>query len=663
MFTFDPGAIGGIFANVGTTLLSYAAIATLLYGIGAILIRTVSWEIDKLLINLIGTFFKYFEEILGGTLFTESIVDGLMNRVYLLIGVFVAFRLGMLLLQYIINPAEVLEEKGGVNSLIKRAIIGLSLIIFIPTIFDIANNLQKAIIADQVIEKVILDESTFATLENERKNHGTGTIVAMTIFQGFWNVDKNQVSDKNIIKAFEDAETKLDPNVVEEAGYGILAESGSGYAWNYFPILSTVVLGYVLYLVIKYCIDMVLRLFKLLVLQILSPITIIEYIVNGDRNEIFQKWKKAVIANYALLFVRVFTIWFTTYVAWLMRTGVGGESLLNTQDYLLKAIIVLALLAFMMDFPKMMSDLFGLDLEQDSAVKGVMGKAIGAGVAGLAVGGAVAGLGMKAAKGASGTLKGGMANFAANKGKAGFAAGLSNPRGAISKAFSNSTLGRSISSKLSPNVKEFGSSLKESAKENKLGTTLKAGAMAVGAAALASNSLTKSAQGGYQQTAGAISGDINKEKQARQEEMQAKMSSDISRMTANMNFQSIVELAARIKAVNPTIPDLPQAVVDAQIKANPNIPSQVVDLAGKISSVADPGTGQINDVTVAQQTVVTQLQDAGMSQSTINQMVTEVQTTYAGGGSIGAGDANNLMEKAYNYEYKPQAEQASKLVP
>lgn len=508
MPTFDFATLGGVLANLGVSILSYAGIAAILYNIGKLLLRTVSWTLDNMLISMIAKFYGYFEQILSGTIFSDSLVKGMMNRVYLIIGVILLFRLGMLLVQYMINPSQVMEEKGGVNSLVKRAIIGLCLIIFIPTIFDIANDLQAAILKDQVIERIIMDKSDLDKLEEQKKEYGTGRVIAMTIYQGFWNINEEQVADKKIVRAYKEAGEKKDPSLIEDAGYSILTESGGKYAFDYFPILSTVVLAYVLYLVVKYCIDMVVRVFKLLVLQIISPITIVEYIVNGDRNEVFQKWKKSVVANYAMLFVRVFTIWFVAFVALLM-SGPKDGTLLTTPDYLLKAIIVLGLLAFMMDFPKMMSDIFGLDLEQDASVKGVLGKAIGAGVAGLAVGGAVAGLGLKAAHGTSSAAKGGLTAFAQNRGKESFANGLRNPvkssLGGIGQGLSKTKLGKGASSLLnkaaSSNIGsgagELATAIKDKAKEQHLGKKLIKGAAVAGASIAKANKASSSVYSGF----------------------------------------------------------------------------------------------------------------------------------------------------------------------
>ena len=618
MPVFDPGSIAGIIANLGVSLVTYAGIAGILYAIGGILIRTVSWTLDNMLINLISRFYDYFEKILGGTIFTESIVTGMRNRVYLIIGVIILFRLGMILIQYIMNPSEVMEEKGGAEGLIKRAVVGLLLMIFIPNIFSLANDLQTAIIKDQVIEKIIMDEATYLEIQKEKEEYGTGRVIGMTVFQGFWNLEKGQTANKNVVRKFEEAEEKYDPMIVEDADYGILHKTGDKYTFSYFPILSTAVLGYVLYLIIKYCIDMVVRLFKLLILEIIAPITITEYIVASDKNEIFKQWRKSVIANYAMLFIRVFTIWFVAYVTYLMKTGVGGVSLLNDKDYLLKTIIILGLLAFMMDFPKMMSDIFGLDLEQDSSVKAVMGKAAGVGMAGLAIGGAVAGAGMKAAGATSKTLKGGIANFADKKGAKNFAQGMKNPMGAIGAKLANTGIGKKLSSSFGStnfgqNAKELGTSLKESAKENKLGTTLKTGAVAAGAAILASNSVTKSASSGYQQVSGAVDQKVSSEKAKeaeqsyRTQQMAATNTLVAQQAAANTHLNAIAEntevtatqtvnierqlgtVSGNIEAIANNTETTAQQVV--------NIDKQLGTVSGNIEAIAE------NIETTAQQVV------------------------------------------------------------
>lgn len=726
MPVFDPAVIAGVLADLSVSLLSYAGIAAILYNLGGVLIRTVSWTFDKLIINFIGFFYKYFETIIDGTLLSDSIVKGMMDRVYLLVGVFVVFRLGMLLFNYAINPAEVMDEKLGVNALVKRVIIGLVLILFMPNIFSFVFRVQKAILDDQVIERIIMPESDMKKVKENKEKHGMGKIIGMTVFRGFFNLSSTGQASNKVVQNFEkamDVNRDYDLSVIDNLSSGsvlnngILTDINGEYVHDYFPIFSTVVLGYVLYLVVQYCLDAVVRSFKLSILQVIAPIAVVEYMINGDRNDVFKSWKKAVISTFAMLIMRVVSIWFVAYVTMLMQKGNSDPtSLLQTGDNLLKAIIVLGLLAFMMDFPKMMSDIFGLDLDQSGAVKNVMGKAMGAATTGLALGGAAAGFGMKAAGATSKTIRGGMTAIAGEKSS--FAKGLNNPvksalkqggalaassvagLGALTKSakdgssikdnykmnktMMNAKADKLKNSKFGTNVGIGLEAMKEGAGKANLGTTLKTGAIAAGAAILASNSVTKSAAGGYQQTAGAISGAVGKEKQKEQQEMSDRMQADmqanmanvsnqVNKMVANTKFDATVQLAARIASVDSSIVDSTQlatAVVNAQINANHDVGQMSSTMKAGMETVQG-ATREIATTQDAQMVISTQLREQGISESTIQQINSDIEVAYSGANNGGTpqriyatdADAQKWVTKALEYEYRPDAEKAAKMVP
>jgi len=275
-----------------------------------------------------------------------------------------------------------------------------------PTIFGLAMDLQGAIINDQVIEKVILskDDYLMATASKDKIGYMIGT----NILQGFWNPNP---STKGLsLRNYKDAIKNYDPSAAPDINSGKILGMGE-YDYNYFPILSTVVLGYTLYLIVKFCIDVALRGFKLGFLQMMAPIAIVDYITGGPEEGAFKNWLKACKGTYLMLFIRVISLWFVVFVTTLMnKTGNTKESLLyipkgGEPDYLLRAVIVIALLAFMMELPKLLSEIFGLDLEGDATVKGLMKSVAGgfktvAGV-GLAAGGAALGGMFGAAKGVS----------------------------------------------------------------------------------------------------------------------------------------------------------------------------------------------------------------------------------------------------------------------
>ena len=314
----------------------------------------------------------------------------------------------MLLIKYISTPELVSDSKIGVNSLIKRVIFGFGLILLTPFIFRTAMNLQKAILDDQIIEKVLLSQEDYliAVANKDR----VGNLIGMNILQGFWSPNNSEKSNSKSVRNYNKAVDDADPSVVGWTNINSGRVLGLGeYDYNYFPILSTVALGYTLYIAVKFCIDVALRGFKLGFLQMMAPIAIVDYMVYGKDDGTFKNWLKLCKGTYLMLFVRVISLWFVVFVTTLMQKE-GTDSLLylpkNGQvDYLLRAIIIIALLAFMMELPKLLSEVFGLDLEGDATVKGLM-KSVTGGIktvagAGLAMGGAAIGGAFGAAQGLS----------------------------------------------------------------------------------------------------------------------------------------------------------------------------------------------------------------------------------------------------------------------
>lgn len=371
-------------------------------------LRIISFFLDTLLVKYIGIFFVYFSKIISGTIFSEKMITGVMNRLYVFIGIFVFFKLSMLLIKYISTPELVSDSKIGVNSLIKRVIFGFGLILLTPFIFKTAMNLQKAILDDQIIEKVLLSQEDYliAVANKDR----VGNLIGMNILQGFWSPNNSEKSNSRSVRNYNKAVDEADPSVVGWTSINSGRVLGLGeYDYNYFPILSTVALGYTLYIAVKFCIDVALRGFKLGFLQMMAPIAIVDYMVYGKDDGTFKNWLKLCKGTYLMLFVRVISLWFVVFVTTLMQKK-GTDSLLylpkNGQvDYLLRAIIIIALLAFMMELPKLLSEVFGLDLEGDATVKGLM-KSVTGGIktvagAGLAMGGAAIGGAFGAAQGLS----------------------------------------------------------------------------------------------------------------------------------------------------------------------------------------------------------------------------------------------------------------------
>ena len=168
---------------------------------------------------------------------------------------------------------------------------------------------------------------------------------------------------------------------------------------TYMPVISTICGLLLLYVVLSFCLDLGVRAVKLVFYQLIAPIPIMLRIV-PKQEKVFSNWLKCTLSTFFEVFVRLAVIYTITYLASnlthfeLDRLGMFG-----------KAIIIMGLVAFAKQAPKLIGEVTGI--KSDGLKLGIRDKlaAGGALAAGAAIGGGlVAGLrnGVNAYKGAEG---------------------------------------------------------------------------------------------------------------------------------------------------------------------------------------------------------------------------------------------------------------------
>ena len=354
--------------------------------------RRIGFRIDLRIVHYISTFYDYFIKMLDRDIFNQEVAGELIKNVYVFIGVIMVFRLMMLLMKYLINPDLTSDAKLGVNSFIKRVILGCVGILFIPTIFDLSLELQSAIIKDNLIQKIVIPKDILPRIS--RVQQRGGKYIATFIQAGFISPKSTA---PNYIKTMYDTGVKNgDLSVLKSEMNNGIFQNVDNYDINYVPIVSTLVLAYALMTMAKYCIDLATRCLRLLLYKLLTPVAMIEYMIKGADDGVFKKWKTAIISTYVALFVRVMALWFVIFVTGLMQFDpnnkyIANSLLDNPNDTLLRAIIIVALLGFMMDLPKLVGSVFDLDLEQAGNADGLFKT-----ITGIAKTGYIGGLGVAA---------------------------------------------------------------------------------------------------------------------------------------------------------------------------------------------------------------------------------------------------------------------------
>lgn len=136
---------------------------------------------------------------------------------------------------------------------------------------------------------------------------------------------------------------------------------------TYHYIISTIVGAIVVYVLAIYCIDLGVRSVKLAFYQILAPIPIMLRVA-PKQDKVFNSWVKATLSTYLEVFVRMIVLYFGVFlisnIPAIMSNifGTGSTPYANNAlIYLLtRAILILGILIFVRQFPKILEDITGI---------------------------------------------------------------------------------------------------------------------------------------------------------------------------------------------------------------------------------------------------------------------------------------------------------------
>lgn len=365
--------------------------------------------IDELLIKINGLLFEVFLKVANAR-FPESFFNDFVKNLYVIIGIFMIFKVSFSLIQMLANPDMLADKEKGAGKLASRIVITFAIIIMLPTIFDMAYGLQFAILEDGLIGRLMTANQV--TTSDQVVNNGK--LMAVDIFKGM--VDLNEEIDKTNIPAdaqkcyarinsayssssgldLYDSSTTM--STIRDGGNDIdcftdkIDSNGTEVRpFEYRFIVSTIALGLVAWLMVGFCIDIGTRLIKLSFLELLAPVCAATYI-GGGKDNIFNKWMKMTISAFVTVFVKLIIIYFIVYIA-------GSGALNNITTYvpgnpqgeplggLAMVCAILGLLVFAQNATKLFSELFGIQAEEGGGFKGIAKAALLGGAAMTAAGG------------------------------------------------------------------------------------------------------------------------------------------------------------------------------------------------------------------------------------------------------------------------------------
>lgn len=296
-----------------------------------------------------------------------TFLEPLQGRIYVVLSIYMVFKVTISLLTYIVNPDAMTDKNQGAGKLVQRIIVSLAILSFFPYGFKMLNQLQADIIGNETIPKLVLGVS--GSVDSPE---GIGTEIAYEVYNGTF------VSEGG-------GKVSTSPETVDEIVKNINEPAdgdNSQYKYEYIPFAGFAVGMLLTVLTLSMCIDVAVRVFKLIILQMVAPIPIISYMdPKQAKDGAFSKWIKLTIKTWAEVFIRLFVIYFILLV---IEELIGnGGALVSDTNLFVKIALVIGLLFFAKDAPKFICEAIGIKDVPKGGLFGGLGSIMAAGALGV----------------------------------------------------------------------------------------------------------------------------------------------------------------------------------------------------------------------------------------------------------------------------------------
>lgn len=343
-------------------------------------LRTFSCNIAAVMYNFIVDLYNVFMYTARAEILESSFIQGIYNKVGMILGIFMVFKLSFSLIQSLVDPNKFTDEKNGFGGIIKRSVISIVLLGITPSLFRMAFDLQDLIVGsanntDNIIYKIIVGTAPSKDAES------FGHVIASELYFGFYTENEPLKLNEGLeitypdsggvqleVHNYEYLKTAVESGAMsfkDTVDYLSITSSGQ-YVINWDGLFAIGFAVFMIYILITYCIQVATRVMQLAYLQLIAPVPILSYI--SDPDGAFKNWTKQCLTTYLDLFIRLAIIYFIITVSTQILEAVGNtESVLfdstglepgSSTLFWVKIFLIIGLLMFGKRVPELLKDLF-----------------------------------------------------------------------------------------------------------------------------------------------------------------------------------------------------------------------------------------------------------------------------------------------------------------
>lgn len=358
--------------------------------------------IDGVIYNLISYVYDIFAFLAKLNIFSGTVYNDIVSRVYVVLGVVMLFVLAYSLLKAVVNPENFSKGEQSFPKLVQNVVISLIIIAVLPTVFSVAFNIQNSLLNQETIPKLVLGKDW-----SDELGSNPGHDLAYNAFSSFFHPDEQYCTDNGYTistdTGYADCIATIGDNgwigfrgftklseVDQQVKNGTTFTAYSGFSEgvrdhdiDYMMVISTIAGLLILYVLVNFCFDMAIRVIKLMFFQIIAPIPVVCRILPGGKmKDVFPDWIKKTISTFVEVFIRIFVLYLGIFlINEVIREfpSIPDGGLTFTQLMIAKALLIMGVIIFIRQAPKLIGDMFHLD--SGSMKLGIMDK--------LAMGGAL----------------------------------------------------------------------------------------------------------------------------------------------------------------------------------------------------------------------------------------------------------------------------------
>lgn len=320
-------------------------------------------KVSILILKLVRIILNLIFDISNINFFGDDIVSEITTRVYILIGVIMLFKITISCIQYLVSPDKAEDKENGFGGIIKRTIISVLLLAFVPALFDFAKDAQNAIL--EALPKVILGQERTSNVDDMADTMAYITALA------FFDYTSDVCNNQTISRSFQDDSKALFSNIDDISKHSdkIAGEKCSNGEKRYtFKSHLCIPAGLVLVgILLSMVLDVGVRVVKFGFLQLIAPVPIASYIDPKTSKKSFDSWVHNCVTVYADLFIRLGVIYLVLYLFMILLPSFSKPFVLNNgtelpwgRTMLVNVAIIISLFMFAKSAPKFICDVLGI---------------------------------------------------------------------------------------------------------------------------------------------------------------------------------------------------------------------------------------------------------------------------------------------------------------